>query len=81
MNNTINTKNNLLTNFFYFVKILWGHRFENLTSSKTSNGYRAIDYSQFHETFPVNMSMYNDTDTDDNNTQKDEKKKKGESKA
>ncbi|CAL8072800.1 unnamed protein product [Orchesella dallaii] len=47
-------------------EILWGRRFENLTSCKTSSGFRAIDFSLFHNTFPAIM-------TPDENTQ--EKKK------
>ncbi|ODM96819.1 Inward rectifier potassium channel irk-1 [Orchesella cincta] len=47
-------------------EILWGQRFENLTSCKTSSGLRAIDYALFHETYPAVMTF-------DENTQ--EKKK------
>ena len=35
-------------------EILWGHRFENLHSSKTDTGYRVVNYSKFHSSYPVN---------------------------
>ncbi|ODN02309.1 Inward rectifier potassium channel irk-1, partial [Orchesella cincta] len=36
-------------------EVLWGQRFANLTSCKTSSGMRAIDYSLFHNTYPAIM--------------------------
>jgi len=37
-------------------EIKWGHRFKNVTSSKSKSGNRVIDYSLFHETVHVPTS-------------------------
>jgi len=37
-------------------EVLWGHRFQSITSSKSKNGDRVIDYSLFHKTIPTPTS-------------------------
>ncbi|CAG7734700.1 unnamed protein product, partial [Allacma fusca] len=46
-------------------EILWGYRFEELQTTKSvSSGERIIDYSLFHETFPVTTTTLSASELD-----------------
>ena len=46
-------------------EILWGQRFEDLNSTKVKHsGERVVDFSRFHETYPVTTTTLSAADMD-----------------